>query len=90
MIVSILASLWNGDASFSHNAQLYSEACRQALHRVVEEETRLRAHLNAQGLECLAAYQNAENEFACLQEQEAFVYGFRLGVQLLLDAMGKA
>lgn len=84
--MTVLEDLWYGNIN-SHETFLNGN-CRfkYQLATMSKNRDNLSDTLTEQQKETLAKYDDAVNEMHSLAEIEAFSYGFRLGVRLMIEA----
>ena len=84
--MKLLDQIWNGivpkEKSFYEDA-VYAEA----MHRLTEQDAHLRATLSQEQEKLLSTMQNEEATLSAANRQNMFLYGFRMGVRLMLEVM---
>lgn len=86
--MTLLEDLWYGNID-PHEAILTgSKRYKHLLSLMGRNRDELNETLTEKQSETLAKYDDAVNEIHSLAEVEAFSYGFRLGVRLMIEARG--
>ena len=84
----VLDKLWRGKLSPNeqcvHYGSEYSDL-RTAMHN---KEKQIAAGLSDDGKKLFQEYQDIQERMSAISEEDMFVNGFRIGVGLLLDAVG--
>ena len=84
--MTVLEDLWYGNVN-PHEAILTdSKRYKHLLSLMGRNRDKLAETLTDKQLETLEKYDEAMNEMHSLAEVEAFSYGFRLGVKLMIEA----
>ena len=87
--MTLLENLWYGNVD-PHEAILTdSKRYKNLLSLMARNRDELSETLTDKQSEALEKYDEAVNEMHFLAEVEAFSYGFRLGVQLMIEAKDK-
>lgn len=87
--MTLLENLWYGNID-PHEAILTdSKRYKHLLSLMGRNRDELSETLTEKQSEALEKYDEAVNEMHSLAEVEAFSYGFRLGVQLMIEAKDK-
>ena len=87
--MTLLENLWYGNVD-PHEAILTdSKRYKHLLSLMGRNRDELNETLTEKQSESLEKYDEAVNEMHSLAEVEAFSYGFRLGVQLMIEAKDK-
>lgn len=83
----ILHDLWNGELYPAENNCPADEGYRAARRRLVEREEPFWKQLSPAEKQTYEDIENIRSDVVGRQEQNAFVQGFRIGVQLMLDVL---
>ncbi|MBO4868986.1 MAG: hypothetical protein J5585_04680 [Clostridia bacterium] len=87
--MTLLEDLWYGNID-PHEAILTgSKRYKHLLSLMARNRDELNETLTDKQSDVLEKYDSALNEMHALAEVEAFSYGFRLGVRLMIEAEGK-
>ena len=87
--MTVLEDLWYGNVN-PHEAILTdSKRYKHLLSLMARNRDELSETLTDKQLETLEKYDEAMNEMHSLAEVEAFSYGFRIGVRLMIEALIK-
>ena len=85
--MTLLEDLWDGNID-PHEAILTdSKRYKHLLSLMARNRDELNETLTEKQSETLEKYDEAVNEMHSLAEVEAFSYGFRLGVRLMIEAV---
>jgi len=85
--MTFLENLWYGNVD-PHEAILTdSKQYKQLLSLMARNRDELNGTLTEKQSETLEKYDEALNEMHSLAEVEAFSYGFRIGVRLMIEAL---
>ena len=81
----ILEEFWYGN--INPNEQSFDKQSRfgKVMSLLTQNESRLLERLNAEEKEIFKKYQDCQHEIAQIGESEAFIKGFRLGGQMMLE-----
>ena len=83
----VLDKLWRGTLSPSEehpNAGSEYDALRKDL---LKKEKQIAAELSDEGQQLFQEYQEIRAQMIAISEEDAFIYGFRMGVGVILDSM---
>ena len=85
--MTLLENLWYGNVD-PHEAILTdSKQYKQLLSLMARSRDELNGTLTEKQSETLEKYDEAVNEMHSLAEVEAFSYGFKLGVKMMIEAL---
>ena len=87
--MDILQDLWMGNIAPAERTLRRGTPYYEAQVRMTEIEQELRSGMDSEQKKLLEQYTNLEIEALDNAETEAFVWGFRLGAQILLAALEK-
>ena len=86
--MTVLADLWYGNID-PHEAVLAdNKPYKHLLSLMSKNRNDLNETLTEKQAETLEKYDDAVNEMNSILEAEAFSYGFRLGIRLMIEAYG--
>jgi len=83
--MTILEDLWYGNVNPHETFLFQSRPFRHLLSLMGRNRDELTETLSDRQLETLEKYDEAMNEMHSVAEVEAFTYGFRLGVRLMIE-----
>ena len=83
----ILHDLWNGELYLAERNCPTDEQYRTARKHMVEQEDLFWKELSHAGKHAYEAFQDARSDLIWQDNQNAFVQGVRIGVQLMLDVL---
>jgi hypothetical protein len=84
----VLDKLWRGELSPNEPCVRYGSEYSQIRHKATELSKTLVSGLSEEGKRMFQEYQELRERMAYISEEDMFVNGFRIGVGLLLDAVG--
>ena len=87
--MTLLEDLWYGNIDPHEAIPTDSKRYKHLLSLMARNRDELNETLTDKQSETLEKYDAALNEMHALAEVEAFSYGFRLGVRLMIEAEGK-
>ncbi|MGN0998617.1 MAG: DUF6809 family protein [Faecousia sp.] len=85
--MSILEELWYGNVYPSEQTIGKDSEYTQALHKVVDEKEHLITSLTPEIQKAIEKLMDAQMDVAVIAERDAFVMGFRLAVQIMVDGL---
>lgn len=85
--MSILHELWYGNIYPSERPIKKDSEYAQALHKVADEKDRLLPSLSSELQKGIEKLLDVQMEAAVIAERDAFVMGFRLAVQIMVDGL---
>ena len=84
----VLDKLWRGKLSPSEQCVNHGSEYSEIRHRATQLSTQLGSCLSEEGKRLFQEYQELREQMCYISEEDMFVNGFRIGVGLLLDAVG--
>jgi hypothetical protein len=84
----VLDKLWRGELSPNEACVRYGSEYSQNRHKATELSKTIVASLSEEGKRMFQEYQELRERMCYISEEDMFVNGFRIGVGLLLDAVG--
>ena len=84
----VLDKLWRGELSPSEPCVRYGSEYSEIRHKATELSKAIVSGLSEEGKRMYQEYQELRERMAYISEEDMFVNGFRIGVGLLLDAVG--
>ena len=84
----VLDKLWRGKLSPNEQCIIHGSEYSHLRHKAVQLEKQIVSSLSDEGKRILQEYQELREQMAYISEEDMFVNGFRIGVGLLLDAVG--
>ena len=84
--MTVLENLWYGNTDPHEEILTENKQFKRLLSLMGRNRDELSETLNDKQQETLEKYDEAMNEMHSLAEVEAFSYGFRLGVRLMIEA----
>ena len=84
----VLDKLWLGKLSPNEQCIIHGSEYSDLRHKAVQLEKQIVSSLSDEGKRILQEYQELREQMAYISEEDMFVNGFRIGVGLLLDAVG--
>ena len=84
----VLDKLWRGKLSPNEQCIIHGSEYSDLRHKAVQLEKQIVSSLSDEGKRILQEYQELREQMAYISEEDMFVNGFRIGVGLLLDAVG--
>ncbi len=87
--MTLLDNLWYGNIDPHEKVLIESKRYKHLLSLMGRNQDELGETLTEKQSETLEKYDTAINEMHSITEIEAFSYGFRLGVRLMIEAIAK-
>ena len=87
--MTVLENLWYGNLNPHEAILTENRQYKHLLSLMARNRDELSETLTDKQLETLEKYDEAMNEMHSLAEVEAFSYGFRIGVRLMIEALIK-
>ena len=84
----VLDKLWQGKLSPNEQCIVHGSEYSDIRSKAVQLEKQIVSSLSDDGKRVLREYQELRERMAYISEEDMFVNGFRIGVGLLLDAVG--
>ena len=84
----VLDKLWRGKLSPSEQCINADSEYSELRHKAVQLEKQVLSNLSVEGKQMFQEYQDLRERMSYISEEDMFVNGFRIGVGLLLDAVG--
>ena len=84
----VLDKLWRGKLSPSEQCINADSEYSELRHKAVQLEKQVLFNLSVEGKQVFQEYQDLRERMSYISEEDMFVNGFRIGVGLLLDAVG--
>ena len=84
----VLDKLWQGKLSPSEQCINADSEYSELRHKAVQLEKQVLSSLSVEGKQIFQEYQDLRERMCYISEEDTFVNGFRIGVGLLLDAVG--
>ena len=84
----VLDKLWRGELSPNEPCIRYGSKYSEIRHKATELSKAIASGLSEEGKRMYQEYQELRERMAYISEEDMFVNGFRIGVGLLLDAVG--
>ena len=84
----VLDKLWRGELSPNEPCVRYGSEYSEIRHKATELSNAIVSGLSEEGKQMYQEYQELRERMAYISEEDMFVNGFRIGVGLLLDAVG--
>ena len=84
----VLDKLWQGKLSPTEQCIVHGSEYGDLRSKAVQLEKQILSSLSDDGKRVLREYQELREQMAYISEEDMFVNGFRIGVGLLLDAIG--
>ena len=84
----VLDKLWQGKLSPNEQCIVHGSEYSDLRSKAVQLEKQIISSLSDDGKRVLREYQELREQMAYISEEEMFVNGFRIGVGLILDAVG--
>ncbi len=85
--MSILQELWYGNVHPIERYMRQDSEYAQALHKLVDEQNRLLPGLAPELRKGIEKLLDVQMEAAVIAERDAFIMGFRLATQILIDGL---
>ena len=86
--MTVLEDLWYGNVDPHEEILTENKRYKHLLSLMGRNRDELSETLTDKQLETLEKYDDAINEMHAVAEVEAFAYGFRLGVRLMIESYG--
>lgn len=84
----VLDKLWQGKLSPNEQCIVHGSEYSDLRSKAVLLEKQIICGLSDEGKRILQEYQELRDQMAYISEEDMFVNGFRIGVGLILDAVG--
>ena len=84
----VLDKLWQGKLSPNEQCIVHGSEYSDLRSKAVQLEKQILSRLSNDGKQVLQEYQDLREQMAYISEEDMFVNGFRIGVGLILDAVG--
>ena len=84
----VLDKLWRGELSPNEPCVRHGSEYSELRHQATQLNTKIVSSLSEEGKRMYQEYQELRERMAFISEEDMFVNGFRIGVGLLLDAVG--
>ena len=84
----LLDKLWRGDITPSERYIRPNSEYSELRHKAAQLGKQITDSLSDDGKRMLQEYQDLREQMCYISEEDSFVNGFRIGVGLLLDAIG--
>ena len=84
----VLDKLWRGELSPNEPCVKHGSEYSEIRHKATELSKAIVSSLSEDGKRMYQEYQELRERMAYISEEDMFVNGFRIGVGLLLDAVG--
>ena len=84
----VLDKLWQGKLSPNEQCIVHGSEYSDLRSKAVQLEKQILSRLSDDGKQVLQEYQDLREQMAYISEEDMFVNGFRIGVGLILDAVG--
>ena len=84
----VLDKLWRGELSPNEPCVRHGSEYSELRHQATQLSTKIVSSLSEEGKRMYQEYQELRERMAFISEEDMFVNGFRIGVGLLLDAVG--
>lgn len=84
----ILDKLWRGELSPNEQCVNHGSEYSEIQHRATQLSIQIISSLSEEGKRMFQEYQELREQMCYISEEDLFVNGFRIGVGLLLDAVG--
>ena len=84
---NILGELWNGNISPREDCRNNTHEMKQLMEYMVRHHDDLLKTLSDEQRDIFEMFDDCWSEYASLAEEAIFVYAFRLGAQMTLDAL---
>ncbi len=85
----VLKELYRGNIIPTERPVRLGSDYKKASAEICERLDRFLATLTPEGRKQLEAIDNLRNDMAFMAEEDAFVYGFRLGARVMIDVVGE-
>ena len=84
----VLDKLWQGKLSPNEQCIQHGSEYSEIRHKAVQLSNQIISSLSDDGKRIFQEYQDLREQMSYISEEDMFVNGFRIGVGLLLDAVG--
>ena len=84
----VLDKLWQGKLSPNEQCIQHGSEYSEIRHNAVQLSNQIISSLSDDGKRIFQEYQDLREQMAYISEEDMFVNGFRIGVGLILDAVG--
>ena len=84
----VLDKLWRGELSPNEPCVKHGSEYSEIRHKATQLSAQILSTLSEEGKRLFQEYQELRERMAYISEEDMFVNGFRIGVGLLLDAVG--
>ena len=84
----VLDKLWQGKLSPNEQCIKYGSEYSDLRHKATQLSSQLVSCLPDEGKQMFQEYQELREQMCYISEEDMFVNGFRIGVGLILDAVG--
>ena len=84
----VLDKLWQGKLSPNEQCIQHGSEYSEIRHKAVQLSNQIISSLSDDGKRIFQEYQDLRERMCYISEEDCFVNGFRIGVGLLLDAIG--
>lgn len=84
----VLDKLWQGKISPNEQCIVHGSEYSDIRHKATQLSKQLVSCLSEEGKRVFQEYQELREQMCYISEEDCFVNGFRIGVGLLLDAVG--
>ena len=84
----VLDKLWQGKLSPNEQCIVHGSQYSDLRHKAAQLHKQIVSSLSEEGNRVFQEYQDIREQMAYISEEDMFVNGFRIGVGLLLDAVG--
>lgn len=84
---NILGELWRGNISPQENCRINTPEMKQLMDYMARHHDDLLKRLSDEQRDIFERFDDCWSEYASLAEEAIFVYAFRLGAQVTLDAL---
>ena len=84
----VLDKLWQGKLSPNEQCIQHGSEYSEIRHKAVQLSNQIISSLSDDGKRIFQEYQDLRERMCYISEEDCFVNGFRIGVGLLLDAVG--
>ena len=84
----VVDKLWQGKLSPNEQCVHYGSEYSELRHKAAQLGKQITDSLSDDGKRMLQEYQDLREQMCYISEEDMFVNGFRIGVGLLLDAIG--
>lgn len=85
----VLKELWRGNISPTERSVRPGSDYKKASLEICEQLDRFMENLTPEEKKRWEAISDLRNDMALLGEEDAFIYGFRLGARMVMDVVGE-